>query len=178
MDCAHGDIDCTGNMPRLRTIALSATATGGGGTVTKVEYYNGGILIGTRSSATAPTYSFNWTNVPAGTYTLTAKVYNSLGATAVSAPKTVTVTILPPVYVPTVGYFTTLQLGYASAPASSDILAQAMDITGNYVANLGKNIRLRGGYDGNFLTRTGYTTMIGNLTVGTGSLTVEYLIIK
>ncbi|TLN02211.1 laccase [bacterium] len=73
-------------------ITLSATATAGGGTVSKVEYYNGGILIGTRTSASAPAYSFSWSSVPAGTYTLTAKVYNSLGATAVSAPVTVTVT--------------------------------------------------------------------------------------
>jgi FtsP/CotA-like multicopper oxidase with cupredoxin domain len=79
-------------------VALSATAAGGGAaTVSKVEYYNGGLLIGTRSSGTAPTYSFSWANVPVGTYTLTAKVYNSLGATAVSAPVTVTVTAPGPV---------------------------------------------------------------------------------
>jgi FtsP/CotA-like multicopper oxidase with cupredoxin domain len=77
-------------------IALTATATAGGGTVTKVEYYNGGILLGTRSAPTAPTYGFNWTNMSAGTYSLTAKVYNSLGATAVSTPVTVTVTATTP----------------------------------------------------------------------------------
>jgi hypothetical protein len=69
--------------------------------VSKVEYYNGGLLLATRSSATAPTYSFSWTNMSAGTYSLTAKVYDSLGATAVSAPVTVTVfapaTMLSPV---------------------------------------------------------------------------------
>ncbi|MHC1697067.1 MAG: multicopper oxidase domain-containing protein [Geobacteraceae bacterium] len=76
-------------------ISISATATAAGATVSKVEYYNGGILIGTRTSTSAPSYSFDWMNMSAGTYTLTAKVYNSLGATAVSAPVAVTVTAAP-----------------------------------------------------------------------------------
>ena len=70
-------------------IPLSATVTAGGGTVTKVEYYNGGILVGSRGAATAPAFSYNWTGMSAGTYSLTAKVYNSLGATAVSSAVTV-----------------------------------------------------------------------------------------
>ncbi|KAB0670435.1 hypothetical protein F6V30_09815 [Oryzomonas sagensis] len=72
------------------TIPLTATATAGGtATVLRVEYYNGPSLIG---SATVSPYTFNFSGVNAGTLSLTAKVYNSLGATAVSAPVAVTVT--------------------------------------------------------------------------------------
>jgi FtsP/CotA-like multicopper oxidase with cupredoxin domain len=71
------------------TILLTATPTAGGtATVTKVDFYNAATLIGT---ATAAPYTFNWTNVPAGTFTLTAIVTNSNNATATSAPATVTV---------------------------------------------------------------------------------------
>jgi FtsP/CotA-like multicopper oxidase with cupredoxin domain len=91
-------------------ITFTSTATGGGAaTVSKVEYYNGGTLIGT--STTGPTYSFVWGNVAAGTYTVSAKVYNSLGATAVSASRTVTVLLpllpAPSIITPTGGGITT-----------------------------------------------------------------------
>ncbi len=77
------------------SILLQATATTpGGSSVTLVEYYSGGTLIGS-SSTGSTNYSFNWTGVNAGTYSLTAKVYNSLGATAVSGVVTVTVGLLP-----------------------------------------------------------------------------------
>ncbi len=75
------------------TIPLAATATpnGTGVTISKVEFYNGTTLVAT--ILTAP-YTFNWLNVPVGTYNLTAKAYDSLGATAVSATVTVTVTVM------------------------------------------------------------------------------------
>src|ERR1051325_6667723 len=53
------------------TIALTATATDSDGTISKVEFLRGGsTLIG--SDTTSP-YSFNWTNVAAGAYSLTAR---------------------------------------------------------------------------------------------------------
>jgi len=76
--------------PPDSTINLTANATAAGGTVSKVEYYNGGILLGFR---TAAPYSFSWLNVPSGSYVLTAKVYTSQGATAVSVPVSVNVAL-------------------------------------------------------------------------------------
>jgi chitodextrinase len=70
------------------TLTLTATATDGDGTVAKVEFYNGSTLLG--SDATAP-YSYSWANVPAGTYTLTARAYDNLNATGTSAAATVVV---------------------------------------------------------------------------------------
>jgi glucose/arabinose dehydrogenase/regulation of enolase protein 1 (concanavalin A-like superfamily) len=69
------------------TVSIAASASDPDG-VTKVDFYNGATLIGT--STTAP-YSFDWTNVGAGTYNLTAKATDTLGDSATSASITVAV---------------------------------------------------------------------------------------
>ena len=69
------------------TIDLTASASDSDG-IDRVEFYQGSSLLGT---ATASPYSYTWNNVPAGTYTLTAKAYDSLGASTVTAPVNVTV---------------------------------------------------------------------------------------
>jgi regulation of enolase protein 1 (concanavalin A-like superfamily)/uncharacterized protein (DUF2141 family) len=71
------------------TIAIAASAADPDGTVAKVEFYNGTTLLGT--DTTSP-YSFSWTNVAAGTYTLKAIAYDNTGASTTSATVTVTVT--------------------------------------------------------------------------------------
>jgi hypothetical protein len=70
------------------TITINATATDSDGTVSQVQFFQGSTLLG--STSTAP-YSFTWTNVPAGTYSLTAKAFDNLNATGTSAPVTITV---------------------------------------------------------------------------------------
>jgi len=75
------------------SIPISATATGGtGATVKQVEFYSGTTLIGI---VTSSPYNMTWTNVPGGSYTLTAKVTDSNGSTATSSPVTVSVTEIP-----------------------------------------------------------------------------------
>ena len=51
------------------SITLAATASDADGTVTRVDFYRGSTLIG---SDTSSPYSYNWTNVAAGSYQLTA----------------------------------------------------------------------------------------------------------
>jgi hypothetical protein len=58
-----------------------------------VDFFAGGTLLGT---ATASPYSVPWTNVPAGTYSLTAVATDNAGATTRSAAVTVTVNNPPP----------------------------------------------------------------------------------
>jgi len=70
------------------TVSLAANATDSDGTVAKVEFFNGGIKLG--EDTTAP-YTFSWTNVAAGTYTLTAKATDNLGATTTSTEVLITV---------------------------------------------------------------------------------------
>ncbi len=70
------------------TVNLAATASDADGTVTKVEFFNGAAKLG--EDTTAP-YSFTWSGVAAGTYTLTARATDDLGATTTSAASTITV---------------------------------------------------------------------------------------
>ena len=70
------------------TINLAASASTTSGTITRVEFYNGATLL---YQANSTPYSFSWTNVGAGTYSLTAKAYPSTGSPVTSAPVSVTV---------------------------------------------------------------------------------------
>jgi regulation of enolase protein 1 (concanavalin A-like superfamily)/phosphatidylethanolamine-binding protein (PEBP) family uncharacterized protein len=73
-------------------ITVSANAGDTDGTVSRVDFFQGSTLIGT--DTTSP-YSITWSNVPAGTYSLTAHATDNAGATTTSAARTITVTALP-----------------------------------------------------------------------------------
>lgn len=70
------------------TLRLVANAADGDGTITKVEFFNGATLVNTQF--TFP-YDFTWSNVRAGTYTLTARATDNRGAVTTTAPLTVIV---------------------------------------------------------------------------------------
>lgn len=74
-------------------IAVSVYAIDNDGSVSRVELYSGATLRGTDTSSP---YSFTWNNVPAGTYTLTARAIDNAGAATTSSPITVTVSGGPP----------------------------------------------------------------------------------
>ncbi len=77
-------------------VALSATAADVDGTVSKVEFYNGATLLAT--STTSP-YSFIWSNLAVGNYSVTAKATDNSNASTSSAA--VTITVEAPVIVET-----------------------------------------------------------------------------
>ncbi len=64
------------------TISLAANASDANGSVAKVEFFQGSTKLGEDLSAP---YTFSWTNVVAGTYSLTAKATDNAGATTTSA---------------------------------------------------------------------------------------------
>jgi regulation of enolase protein 1 (concanavalin A-like superfamily) len=70
------------------TITFTASASDSDGTIAQVAFYSGSTLLGTDN--TAP-FTFSWTNVPAGSYSLTAVATDNGNATATSAPVSVTV---------------------------------------------------------------------------------------
>ena len=79
------------------TISLAANVTANGHTITKVQFYNGTTLLG--EDATAP-YTFTWSSVAAGSYSLTAQAVYDSGSTVASTAAVVTVTNqLPPAIV-------------------------------------------------------------------------------
>jgi predicted phage tail protein len=70
------------------TFAVKANASAPGVGVSRVEFYANGVLIFT--DTTSP-YQFDWTNVAAGSYAITAKAVDNNGAETTSAPRNVTV---------------------------------------------------------------------------------------
>jgi len=70
-------------------VLTAAPQPSSGAAVARVDFFSGSTLLG---SASAAPYSFTWNNVAAGSYTLTAKLTDGAGQTAVSPPVAVTVT--------------------------------------------------------------------------------------
>jgi regulation of enolase protein 1 (concanavalin A-like superfamily) len=70
------------------TINIAASASDAGGSIAQVQFFAGSTLLGT--DTTSP-YTFSWTNVAAGSYSLKAVARDNLGATRTSAAVTVTV---------------------------------------------------------------------------------------
>ena len=70
------------------TVTLSATASDPENQIARVEFYAGATRVAT--DTTAP-YSFSWTGVAAGSYSITAKVFDAAGASATSAARMITV---------------------------------------------------------------------------------------
>jgi alpha-tubulin suppressor-like RCC1 family protein len=70
-------------------ITITATATDWDGSVTGVQFYANGSLIGTDN---ASPYSIAWSNVTLGSYSLTARATDNLGGSKLSAPVTLRIT--------------------------------------------------------------------------------------
>ncbi len=71
------------------TIAIQASASEAGGTIARVDFYQGGVLIG--STAGTP-YAISWYPVPPGSYLLTAVATDGAGAATTSGSLGITVT--------------------------------------------------------------------------------------
>lgn len=80
---ANGATFATGS-----NIGLTATASDSGGSITKVEFFANGTLRGTDTSSP---YAITWSNVAAGSYSLTARATDNGGATTTSAARNIVV---------------------------------------------------------------------------------------
>ena len=76
------------SFPAPATVSIAANAADSDGTVAKVEFFNGSTKLG--EDTMAP-YTYDWTGVAAGSYTLTARATDNLGATTTSAARSITV---------------------------------------------------------------------------------------
>jgi RHS repeat-associated protein len=75
--------------PAGGTVTLTATATAGLG-IAKVQYFHGGTNLIGESTGPSP-YAFNWTGVPAGSYSITAVATDTAGCSVTSTPVTISV---------------------------------------------------------------------------------------
>src|SRR6185503_20080307 len=111
------------------TITVNATASDTDGTVTAVDFYAGTTLIG---SDTSSPYSVTWTNVPAGSYQLTAIATDDDESTTTTAARTITVTA--PNQAPTVSLTEPADGATFTAPATITVNATASDTDGTVTA--------------------------------------------
>jgi len=70
------------------SIALSATASDADGSIARVEFYNGTTRLGTDTSSP---YSFSWSGVVAGSYSVKAVAYDNAGGITSSSTRDLTV---------------------------------------------------------------------------------------
>jgi hypothetical protein len=126
------------------TVTISAAATDKDGSVTKVEFYNGAILLG--SDNTSP-YTFTWKNVATGTYLLTAKATDNNGL--VTTSKDVSISVMKS-NAPTVSISNPINNTKYTGPATINISATACDADGKI-----KKVEF---YNGITLLKTEYST--------------------
>jgi RHS repeat-associated protein len=105
-------------------IAVTASASDSDGSVSRVDFYQGVTLIGT---ATTSPYTVTWNNVAAGSYSLTARATDNLGATSTSAAVTITVNANVP---PAVNITSPSSGAVFTAPANITVTANASDSDG------------------------------------------------
>jgi len=79
-------VESNGAVPA--TIKFDADATDSDGSIAKVEFFDGTTLLG---STTQAPYTFTWTGVAVGTYSVTAKATDNIGAESVTAVSSVVV---------------------------------------------------------------------------------------
>ncbi|QMU31024.1 DUF4082 domain-containing protein [Adhaeribacter radiodurans] len=147
--------------PASITINANAADTSPG-TVSKVDFYNGTTLLGTDVSSP---YSFAWSNVAAGTYSLTARATDNGGTTTTSAAVSITVNGSNPP---------------STCPCT---VFRPTDVPGGTIQNDGQSVQLgmkfRSSVNGNvtavrFYKQTGNTgTHIGQLYSSTGTLLAQ-----
>jgi hypothetical protein len=76
----------TSTFTTLASFDITATASDSDGSISKVEFFHGSTKFG--EDTTSP-YTFSWNNMPSGTYVITAKATDNLGAFTISSPVTI-----------------------------------------------------------------------------------------
>jgi len=104
------------------TIAISADATDSDGLISKVEFFQGTTKLGEKSSSP---WTFNWNNVPSGSYSLTATATDNSGSKTTSSAVNVTVRAYP-----VISITSPVSGSSFTAPANITIAANASDPDG------------------------------------------------
>ena len=145
-------------------VNLAATASDTDGTVTKVEFFNGTAKLG--EDTTAP-YSFAWSGVGIGTYSLTARATDDLGGVTTSLASTITVSSSNSA--PTVTLTEPSNGATFTAPAAVNLAATASDTDGTVTKVEFFNGTAKLGED----TTAPYSFAWSGVGIGTYSLTAR-----
>ncbi|HEY8401667.1 MAG TPA: Ig-like domain-containing protein [Cytophagaceae bacterium] len=108
------------------SVTINANAADADGTISKVEFYQGTTLLAT---VTSSPFNYTWTNVAAGTYSITAKAYDNENASTTSSAVSITVNA-PTNQAPTVSITSPANNASFTEPASVTINTNAADADG------------------------------------------------
>ncbi len=146
-------------------ITIAANASDTDGIITKVEFYNGGTLLG--QDTTTP-YSYTWNNVSAGSYSIIAKAYDNEGASS-TASVSITVNGVGGNELPTVSITSPQNGASITSGATINISANASDSDGTI-----SKVEF---FDGGVLlgqdTTAPYTYNWNNASIGSHSIVVK-----
>src|SRR6267378_1931486 len=119
------------NAPAAIALSAIAQARQKNHPIAKVEFFQGTILVGSVIGPRASDqYTFSWTGVAAGTYSLTARATNDKGDTDLSDPVSITVNALP-----SVSLTSPTSNAAFKAPANIPLAVQVGDTDGS-IANV------------------------------------------
>jgi len=80
---------------------------------------------------------------------------------------------------PGTNYYNSINSAYQAASANgSQIKASRLDTTEDLLFDLGKSFSLKGGFDCTFTSNNSYTTVNGTITIRSGKVTCEHIIIR
>jgi hypothetical protein len=113
------------------SITLSANASEEGGTISKVQFFNGSVPL--NYTGTSAPYSYTWKNVQPGTYSLTAQATDSNGFVANSTPVVITVNAGIPA---TVNLISPSNNSAFSGPANVTFTADAVASEGSTISKV------------------------------------------
>ncbi|MBC7486550.1 MAG: T9SS type A sorting domain-containing protein [Cytophagaceae bacterium] len=144
------------------SITINATASVTGGSISKVEFYNGATLL--NADNTSP-YSYTWTGVTAGTYSITAKAYDSQATPVTTTSAAVSVYVNTP---PAVSITSPASNATFTAPATINITSTATDADGIQKVEFYNGASLLG-----TVTVSPYNYSWTNVVAGTYSITAK-----
>jgi hypothetical protein len=85
--------------------------------------------------------------------------------------------VMPPARIGST-YYPDLAEAYSHAVSTNTIQTKATNFTGGLTLNSGISVILRGGYDGGYVSQTGYSSVQGPLKIRSGSLVVDRIKIQ
>lgn len=152
------------------TISIAATASAPYGSISKVEFFSG--VTNKVGEDTSTPFSVNWTDVGIGTYSLTARATDNVGASGTSPA--ITVYVDPPggllqVTIPPVPALTNGSLDALDAVFSKAINASTFDYTDLNLSRNGSPIALDAGVTTTQISGNAYRVLgLGTFTAARG----------
>jgi hypothetical protein len=79
---------------------------------------------------------------------------------------------------PTTSHYSTITEGYQTIPTDATLMLWGVDFIGDVIFNMDKVVTIKGGYNGSYSATPGLSTIVGSMSVSSGTVTVENIAVK